>query len=201
MPDENAQANPLRIVVLTRTGRGSGQRLAEVVDASPHELCGVLAERRSTMWRKALKRRGLIGMLKHYGAATFLARIGQWLQRERSSTDLPVTVVSSLNSDNTVPLLKQWRPDVILIANAPILAPRVLATARVCAVNFHSGRLPDYGGVASEHWAMHDGATQAWATLHLAPEHLDSGDILAEAPVQAYGSANPEYLHAADMRA
>jgi len=146
------------------------------------------------MWRQTLRRRGILGAVRHYGFRTILARIFSD-SAQRSEVNLPTTVVASLNSDDTVARIDQIQPDVILIANAPVLAPSVLETARLCAVNFHSGRLPEYGGVASEYWALRDGEAQAWATFHVATEKLDSGDILAEGAIDVGHGDTPETLH------
>lgn len=190
-------SSSLKVAVLTRTGRTSGQHLAEAVTRTRHSLCGVLAERRSAMWRSALRRRGLVHAIRHYGLSTLLSRLKAALtgRRNRGGVCLPTTVIPALNSNRTVAILTQWEPDVILIANAPVLVPQVLTAAQVCAINFHSGRLPDYGGVASEYWALHDGARQAWATLHIATGRLDSGAILAETAIDIHSDDTAEMLH------
>lgn len=82
-----------------------------------------------------------------------------------------------------------------MIANAPVLRRGVLDTCGGPAINFHSGRLPEYGGLESEFWALYDGQSQAWVTLHEASVKLDSGDILAEEPVTVATGETPETLH------
>jgi methionyl-tRNA formyltransferase len=62
-------------------------------------------------------------------------------------------------------------------------------------VNFHSGRLPEFGGLESEFWALYEGEAQAWVTLHELRSDLDSGDILAEQAVPVVPGESPQGLH------
>jgi len=196
-----ASVGGLRVAVLTRTGRSSGLRFARAIEQSRHELCGVLAEKRSTMIKRLVGRRGLAGVLRTHGVRFILSRLGGALRRpsaageERCSLRCPVTVVDALNSDEAVAYLQGWQPDLVVVANAPILKPRVIACGRRGAVNFHSGRLPEYGGLASEFWALYEGESEAWVTIHRVTEHLDSGDIVAERPVAIGEAETPESLH------
>lgn len=189
----------LRVAVLTRTGRESGTRLARAIAQSRHVLCGVLAERRSTMIRRMLRRHGLASVMRTHGMVFLFSRLrgvgGRGKPSDHRVPVMPLKVVKSLNSDEAVGVLQKWKVDLIVVANAPILKPPVLACAPRGAVNFHSGRLPEYGGLASEFWALHEGEREAWVTLHRVAEQLDSGEILAERPVSVREGETPETLH------
>jgi phosphatidyl-myo-inositol dimannoside synthase len=200
--DPGGSTGGLRVVVLTRTGRSSGMRLARAIERSGHNLCGVLAERRSSMIRRLVRRRGFATLLRTHGAGFLLSRLlGSLRCRGAAGTEggtlqQPVTVVVALNSDRAVKLLQDWRPDLVVVANAPILQPRIISHGRLGAVNFHSGHLPEYGGLASEFWALYEGENEAWVTIHGVTEKLDSGDIMAECPVAIERGETPDSLHA-----
>lgn len=188
----------LRVAVLTRTGRLSGRRMAEAIEHSPHALCGVLAEKRTSMIRKILSRKSFSDLLRQHGVLFLLKRLwpsaltrGPKIARMRA----PYHVVHSLNSDEAVATLERWKPDLLVVANAPLLKPSTFQVARLGAVNFHSGRLPEYGGLASEFWALYDGQEEAYATIHTVAEQLDSGGILEETTVPIASDDTPDTLH------
>ena len=197
----NRTAKHLRTAVLTRTGRTSGLRLARAVHDSRHELCGIIAERRSTMILRSLRRESARGFLQKYGLSLLLSRVKQAVTssgREAAvaaPTGVPYYRVADMNAPETVRLLDMWRPDLLIVANAPILGPATVEHCRLGAINFHSGHLPEYGGVASEFWALYTGQSQVWATLHWVKAELDSGGILAERAVPIRRTDTPDTLH------
>lgn len=202
-------APPLSVVVLTRTGRLSGARFASTVAASRHRLCGIMTEQRSAMLLRTIRRLGLRGFLRKYPPAMLLSRLRETLapcsatpgNKHLSAREIAhrhgalYAEEADMNSARAAETLRLWKPDILLVANAPVLKPHVMATARLGGINFHSGRLPEYGGVASEFWALFDGRTEAWVTLHSVSEALDSGEILSEAPIPVRPDDTPDSLH------
>lgn len=200
----------LRVVVLTRTGRGSGLSIARAIrENRRHVLVGVLAERRTTMLKTILRRGSLRGFIRKYTLGLIVSRLCQLVRAAGGTVRrawrgpapgdpefrLPMRVVRSLNSEDARDILDAWRADVLVVANAPLLKPDTYGKSRLGAVNFHSGRLPEYGGVASEFWAQYDGQREAWATIHRVEARLDSGAILAESPIPIGPADDPESLH------
>jgi folate-dependent phosphoribosylglycinamide formyltransferase PurN len=202
-------APSLSVVVLTRTGRLSGARFAGTVAAGPHRLCGIMTERRSAMLLRTIRRLGLRGFLRKYPPAMLLSRLRETLapcaatpgNEHLSAREIArrhgalYAEEADMNSARAAETLRLWKPDILLVANAPVLKPHVIATARLGGINFHSGRLPEYGGVASEFWALFDGRTEAWVTLHSVSDALDSGEILSEAPIPVRPDDTPDSLH------
>lgn len=197
----------LRVVLLTRAGKKSGIALARVLHRLG-VLDGVIAEP-PWMYQQRQFRHHLLTHLRQRGALTGLAQMAAWVRGRFASAvgharhPLPVDLaavrqhmVPDLNGIETQALLAAWHPHVLLIANAPILQPPILRLAERVAINYHSGRLPEYGGLASEFWALHDGASTAWVTFHRAVARLDSGTVLAEAPVPILPHDTPRRLHA-----
>ncbi len=197
----------LRVAVLTRTGRRSGLRMARAVEESGHRLVGILAERRGALLWRSLRRLSLKGFVARYGVRLMAARAAEWVRlrfgqsggRARraaaGSTRVTPIVVRALNAPEAVRILQAWRADVLVVANAPVLRPEVFAACRVMALNFHSGHLPEYGGVESEFWVLYDGRASATATIHRVAAQLDSGAIYAEAELPIGAADTPETLH------
>ena len=201
----------LRVVVLTRTGRLSGMRLARAIGASRHTLCGIVAERRFTMMKNVLRQRSAAAFVDRYGWRLIMSRLWESVtgmlatvlagsrkqERTRLATGCPVATmtVTSLNSIETVTLLTALQPDILVVANAPVLKSSVFGCARLGAINFHSGRLPEYGGVASEFWSLYTGEEETWSTIHKITDDLDSGDILGETSIAIMPDDTPETLH------
>ena len=191
----------LAVAVLTRTGSLSGMRFAEAIAGSRHRLCGILAEPRSAMLRRALRRHGLIGVVRRYGVAFLAGRIVSWVRSRGASgggtaaQEGSVTVVDALNSQPAMDVLREWAADIIVVANSPVLKPDVFRLSRLGAINFHSGHLPEYGGLDSEFWALYAGEKQSWITLHWVEEELDSGGILAEHAMELPPGTTPDALY------
>ena len=194
----------LRVAVLTRTGRLSGARLAQAVAQSRHTLCGVMAERRTSLVARVLRRHSGQRLRTLFGVEFWRDRIGSSATRtpappaRRVAQDALAAYAEpgSLNDASSVSTLSGWAADVLVVANAPILQPAVFQSCRIMAINFHTGRLPEFGGVESEFWALYEAQTEAWVTLHKISSKLDSGEILAEQPVPVAAGDTAQSLHA-----
>ena len=68
-------------------------------------------------------------------------------------------------------------------------------------LNLHTGVLPDYRGVKSEFWALHnDEPERAGWTLHFMTPELDAGDIVLQRRVPARERESPGALRARILR-
>ena len=97
-----------------------------------------------------------------------------------------VRVVSPprLNEDTFVDSVEREQPDFLLSFQAgQLLRNRLLATARVAALNLHFGPLPRYRGVAPIAWALINGESTTGVTIHHISAGIDSGDVVASASV------------------
>jgi methionyl-tRNA formyltransferase len=90
----------------------------------------------------------------------------------------------NLNDPAFVEILRSLAPDILVsIQAAQIMRRPLLETPRLGAVNLHFGPLPRYRGVAPIAWAIINGETETAVTLHTIDPGIDSGPILASAPV------------------
>lgn len=82
------------------------------------------------------------------------------------------------------PLIRAYEPDVLLCLGFPWVIPAdALAAARLGAVNGHPSLLPRYRGPIPVAWAIRHGETEIGFTFHRMDADLDTGPILAQAPV------------------
>ncbi|MGC4025587.1 MAG: LLM class flavin-dependent oxidoreductase [Mesorhizobium sp.] len=77
------------------------------------------------------------------------------------------------------PVLKQGSADYLFsVANLTVLRPETLRCARLMAINFHDGPLPDRAGLNVPAWAILEGAAEHAVTWHEMTQAVDSGAIL-----------------------
>jgi len=71
--------------------------------------------------------------------------------------------------------------DVLLsVGNLELLDGRTLARARLAAINFHDGPLPEHGGLNVPAWAIMQQAREHGVTWHLMTAEADAGAIVAQ---------------------
>jgi methionyl-tRNA formyltransferase len=105
---------------------------------------------------------------------------------KRAAEALGLTVVQppSLKAPGAIEQLANLKPDLIVVAAFGQLLPQaVLAIPRLGAVNVHASLLPKYRGAAPIAAAILAGETFSGVSIMLIEAKLDSGPILARAPV------------------
>ncbi len=94
---------------------------------------------------------------------------------------IPVWQVGSLADPQTLALLIDLQPDVIVVACFPrIFPPTLLQLSRYGCLNLHPSLLPAYRGPLPLFWMARQGERQIGVTLHFLDEGLDTGDIVAQ---------------------
>ena len=84
--------------------------------------------------------------------------------------------------DSFVHLLRQARPDVILVWSYPmILPPPILELPPLGCINIHAGLLPAYRGANGIQWALINGEPRTGVTLHYMDAGIDTGPMIARA--------------------
>ena len=96
--------------------------------------------------------------------------------------DLPVLAVSDLNDHRLTEELLKLGADILLVACFPWKLPRAIwHEQRSGCWNLHPSLLPRYRGPAPLFWQLHYRERNTGVTLHEVSEHLDAGDIVAQA--------------------
>jgi methionyl-tRNA formyltransferase len=179
-----------RIVLLTRGTRlaaGILDALAER-DAMPD---AILLERPAgrqllDRLRDVRRRRGLratIGAVARRIVARLRPGGDPWLSTDfyAGRTDRLISV-PSLAGPEAVAALEDLRPDLLVLAGAPILPDAVLGTAAHGTLNAHPGLLPRYRGVDVVPHAVLNG-DPVGATVHFVDTGIDTGRIVARVEV------------------
>ncbi len=85
---------------------------------------------------------------------------------------------------DTLALLKELQPDVIVVACFPLrLPPALLRLPRLGCLNVHPSLLPENRGPDPLFWTFRHGDHQTGVTIHLMDEELDTGPIVLQRPV------------------
>jgi methionyl-tRNA formyltransferase len=123
-------------------------------------------------------------------AAKFSAkRVDQLLQRYGMNRNaIPshvVSKVSSINSEQAIEVLRQARPDVVVVNGTRILSRDVLAAVDVRFNNTHMGITPKYRGVHGGYWALANGDVEnCGVTVHLVDQGIDTGGVLYQQTIR-----------------
>src|SRR5439155_5952703 len=94
---------------------------------------------------------------------------------------VPVYQPESINTPKGVAQLREWRPDLLVVAAyGQILNNDVLSVPPYGGINVHASLLPKYRGAAPIAWAIYHGETRTGVTIIRMTTGLDAGDMLAQ---------------------
>jgi len=98
--------------------------------------------------------------------------------------NIPVFQPESVNTPEGVAGLKEFAPDLLVVAAyGQILSKDVLAASPRGGINVHASLLPKYRGAAPVAWAIYHGEQRSGVTIIRMSVALDAGDILAQEAV------------------
>jgi methionyl-tRNA formyltransferase len=100
--------------------------------------------------------------------------------------DLTLThTVESINSDESVAMLRSYAPDVLLVFGTGKLHPPVIEIPAAVCLNLHGGNPEQYRGLDTHLWAIyHRDFPNLVSTLHQVEPEFDTGAIVAQAQLQ-----------------
>ena len=136
---------------------------------------------------KRLGNKRLFTMLKK-SPKTFFARVSKylvyffihWNEREKNffgnKFDFKETIVENINSEKTIKLVEEFKPDLIASFGVPIVCDKIINIPKFGAINLHGGISPEYKGGNTIFWAVFEGHPEmAGATIHQMISKVDSG--------------------------
>lgn len=146
---------------------------AVVLPASPNILSG-----RSALWRKE----------QPHQTARMLPLLNSSLQPNivqlAWERQIPIWEVQRLSDPETVATLSAYHPDLICVACFSQRIPRAIRDiARLGCLNVHPSLLPEKRGPEPLFWTFYNGDRQTGVTIHMMDEGMDTGDILAQRPI------------------
>jgi folate-dependent phosphoribosylglycinamide formyltransferase PurN len=158
-------------------------------------LLGLYQNVRKVLWRG--RRFGVIHAVEVLTSRPLQLFIGQRNQLEadeilRALPRPPVKVepekavyVETVNESDAVKAISRLKPDVVIQVDAGILRKPVFEIARIGTLNLHPGIAPLIRGPDPLYWALWE-RKREWmgATLHYIDEGIDTGPVLAYAPVE-----------------
>jgi folate-dependent phosphoribosylglycinamide formyltransferase PurN len=86
---------------------------------------------------------------------------------------------SSVNSAETIEILKKIDPDIIIVNGTRIISKRVISSVNCKLINTHAGITPKYRGVHGAYWALvNNDKENCGVTVHFVDEGIDTGNII-----------------------
>jgi methionyl-tRNA formyltransferase len=111
-------------------------------------------------------------------------QVGRGMKEIAQAAGVTVFQPDSINTQEGVAKLKEWQPDVLVVAAyGQILSKDVLNAARLGGINVHASLLPKYRGAAPIAWAIYHGETKTGVTIIRMTTGLDAGEMLAQEAV------------------
>ena len=90
-----------------------------------------------------------------------------------------ISKVRSINSPETVALLKKYRPDVVIVNGTRIISKEIIEAIDTLFINSHVGITPKYRGAHGGYWALTENDSQnCGVTVHLIDTGIDTGGVL-----------------------
>jgi methionyl-tRNA formyltransferase len=87
--------------------------------------------------------------------------------------------VKSVNSDETIELLKKINPDLVIVNGTRIISKKVLSSVDCKFINTHAGITPKYRGVHGAYWALvNNDKEHCGVTVHFVDAGIDTGNVL-----------------------
>jgi len=174
-----------RVLFFGMEGNFSHPQLRTVLD-NGIEVCAVVVPATQTAGRElpAIRKRE-----QHRGARSMLPLLHSSLHASilqlASVRDIPVWEVHRLSDPQTVSILAAYQADILCVACFSQRIPRViLDLPRLGCLNVHPSLLPTNRGPVPLFWTFREGHQQTGVTIHLMDEGMDSGDILAQEPIE-----------------
>jgi len=167
----NSRKN-LRIVVLT----GYGPGLVNPLLNAGFNIVGLM-EPESYYRREGKLKRFLksVRTLLRFGKSELTL---EGIARRRGIAFLDFEIATATESANW---LKAQKPDLLVVYRAPILKPDLLSIPVQGVLNLHPSLLPRYRGGHPLLWMAANMDLEGGATVHYIDEHIDRGDIVAQA--------------------
>lgn len=109
---------------------------------------------------------------------------------------IPVLQPVRVREESFVETLKEYEPDVIVVAAfGQILPETILRLPPYGCINIHASLLPRYRGAAPIQWAIIDGEKETGITIMYMEKGLDTGDMIARAVIPIDEKETGESLH------
>jgi folate-dependent phosphoribosylglycinamide formyltransferase PurN len=111
----------------------------------------------------------------------YLALLNQYQLFQIPIPEAERTSVPSVNATDTISLLQQLQPQVVVINGTRILSKELLSAVPCRFINTHAGITPKYRGVHGGYWALACmDKENCGVTIHVVDKGIDTGDIISQ---------------------
>ena len=94
---------------------------------------------------------------------------------------IPLVRARKINSEEVCEAVSSTMPDIGVISHFERLIKRLLLDIpRLGFINLHPSLLPDYRGMAPQHWPIINREKETGITIHYVDETADTGDIIVQ---------------------
>ncbi len=198
-------ANSQKIVLLGRLDKQTAILYNSL--QSEFSIARVIVEERESRLKFMKRRIKRLGWWRALGELAFRLIAVPYLQAEsrrrvaeivrQSGVDAaPVpaeklTHVGTVNSEESIRVLRELQPSIVLVSGTRIIAARVLKCVPAVFINIHAGITPMYRGVHGGYWALVEGDIEACGvTVHEVDSGVDTGRILGQARIAPEAADN-----------
>ncbi len=108
---------------------------------------------------------------------------------------LPLLQPAKLKDPDFLEKLRAWNADVFVVVAFRILPRAVWEMPPLGTFNLHASLLPDYRGAAPINWAIINGEKQTGVTTFFIDDRIDTGEIIAQIPVDIAPDETAGTLH------
>ncbi len=109
---------------------------------------------------------------------------------------IPVFQPKRIRNEEAIAHVKEWNPDVIVVAAFGQLLPKeIIDMPQYGCLNIHASLLPKYRGASPIQQAVINGEKESGVTIMKMDEGLDTGDMLKKKSVQLDEKETGESLH------
>lgn len=89
--------------------------------------------------------------------------------------------VNSINNDETKNILRELRPDIVIVNGTRIISKSTLSVVNCPWINTHAGITPKYRGVHGGYWALvNNDQALCGVTIHFVDKGIDTGQIIEQ---------------------
>lgn len=129
---------------------------------------------------------GLIYRLRNILCPALSPQIEITLSQKAEEHRIPIFRVDNINSNESATLLREIvKPDLLILAGAPIIRQQILDIPAIGTLNAHPGYLPLFRGMDVIRWTIIEEGPLA-VTLHFVDRGVDTGPILLRGPIPIY---------------
>lgn len=103
------------------------------------------------------------------------------LKKTCANNNISINRYAKINSEEVISAVKVAKPDICVIAHFErIIRKELLSIPPMGFINLHPSLLPNYRGLAPQHWPIINGESKTGITVHYVDEGTDTGDIILQ---------------------